>query len=131
MPFVEFRQRGGRGRFGFPVLTLLRSGGFNLNGAAYQELGRPSKVVLAYDVEDKRIGVRRAEGEEPYAYPVREVSSDSFWVAAQGFLRYYGLEDRSATRRYKAQLDGNYLAVDLKSEPLQRERRKENGGEEG
>ena len=122
MPFEDFTQKGGRARFGFPAVTLLRSGGLSLNGEAYRVLGKPPAIVLAYDKVERRVGIRPAKPTESFAYPVREISEDSYWVAAQGFLKYYGLS-ATETSRYAASMDGLYLAVDLKKEPVQREKR--------
>jgi len=121
MPFEEFRQKGGRARFGFPAVTLLRSGGMALNGEANRALGTPDAVVLAYDKDEDRIGVRAGRG-ETFAYPVRKTTEDSYWIAAQGFLKYHAIVVKD-TVRYSAALDGEYLAVSLTAEPVQREKR--------
>ena len=122
MPFEEFRQKGGRARFGFPAMTLLRSGGLSLNREAYRALGEPSSVVMAYDKDTRRIGVRAGAQGEVFAYPVRKTSEDSYWIAAHGFVKYHGIVV-SATVRYAATLEGPYWVVGLDTEPVQREKR--------
>jgi hypothetical protein len=122
MPFEEFTGKGGRTRFGYPAITLLRSGGLSLNQAAFDRLSRPVTVVLAFDRDTRRIGVRGGLPQESFAYPVRKTSDDAYWVAAQSFLRYYGI-DVQATERYRCEDDERYLVVDLNKEPVQREKR--------
>ncbi len=122
MPFEEFTGKGGRTRFGYPAVTLLRSGGLSLNRAAFQVLSFPKNVVLAFDPDTKRVGIRGAGVDESYAYPVRQTSDDAYWIAAQSFLRYYGIHVPE-TVRYASDRDGTYLVVDLMEEPVQREKR--------
>lgn len=122
MPFEEFTQRKARTRFGYPTVTLLRSGGLSLNKAAYELLKEPATVVLAFDKEEQKIGVRPGRQQEEHAYVVNHVSDDSYWVAAQGFLKFYGIRV-PLTTRYEAAMDSDYLATNLKAEPVHQEKR--------
>ena len=122
MPFEDFEQRGGRTRFGFPAVTLMRSGGIALNKDAYQEISRPARIVLAFDREGQRIGIRAGEASEAFSYPVRQVSLDSWWVPGRSFLRYQGIT-RENTVKYRAKMEGRYLTIDLNDKPVHQEHR--------
>ncbi len=123
MPFEEFRQRGGRARFGFPVITVMRSGSVGLNKMAYERLGSPTHVILAYDREKHRIGVRACDASEDAAHPVRSVATGASWIiTARSFLRYYDV-DTSATARYKGEWNEPYLVADLEA-PIHTEKRR-------
>jgi len=122
MPFEDFKKRGGRTKFGFPAVTLMRSGGIALNEDGYAEIGRPKRIVFAYEREERRIGIRAGEESEEYSYPVRNVSPDSWWIPARAFLRYYDIAP-TATTKYRARMDGTYLTCGLKDTPVHRERR--------
>lgn len=126
MPFEEFRQKGGRAKFGFPAITLMRSGGIALNRLAYDDLGRPTRVVLAYDRETTRIGIRASDGSEDFAYPVRQLGEDSWAVAGKSFVRYFGIAVNRTTR-HRAAMDGNYMTIDLREKPVHEERERGEG----
>lgn len=58
-------------RIAGPAATVQARGAFSLNPAAWERLGKPESVLLYFDAEDKRVGIRAASEGEPYAYPVR------------------------------------------------------------
>jgi hypothetical protein len=122
MPFEDFVPQGGRTRFSFPAVTVMRSGGIALNEAAYKAMGAPSHVVLAFDQETRRIGIRAAVQSVDAGYRLTRVSSDSWWVSARAFLAYYDLTF-TATAKYRAKADGAYITISLDDAPLHRERR--------
>ncbi len=123
MPFEEFRPYGGRTRFGFPTVTIMRSGGMSLNECGYKELHEAPRVVVAFDRETKRIGIRPAEEGEGFGYRVHKFSNDSWWIPARAFLAYHDVP-QSITRKYRAQMDERYLVIDLTVKPVHQERRK-------
>ena len=122
MPFEDFTIRGGRARFGFPTVTVMRSGGIALNKDAYDQIGNPAKIVLAFERETTRIGIRVGEASEAFSYPVRQVSVDSWWVPGRSFLRYHGIT-RESTEKYRAQMEDRYLTIDLNDKPVHQEHR--------
>ena len=105
MPFEDFRPSGGRTRFGFPTVTIMRSGGMSLNERGYKEIGKPTRVVVAYDGEAVKIGVRAAEEDETFAYRVQKFSTDSWWIPARAFFAYHDIP-QNVTRKYRAQMEG-------------------------
>jgi hypothetical protein len=122
MPFEDFTKRGGRARFGFGAVTVMRSGGISLNKEAYEQTGHPAKIVLAFDRANRRIEIGRADESEEFAYPVRQTSPDSWWIPGRSFLRYYDILS-STTAKYRAEMDGRYLTVNLNGIPVHQERR--------
>ena len=113
MPFEKFTHRGGRGRYAFSVVTLQASGGMSLNEVAYEELGRPSHVILSYDEDESRVGLEPSDGGEQYAFPVREWGDNRNWaISIKSFYRYYGIETRN-TKRYRTTIEDGMLVFDL------------------
>ena len=54
-----------------PAATIQARGAIGLNAVSYELLGSPEAVLLYFDPEDKRIGIRPAQAGEVYAYPCR------------------------------------------------------------
>jgi len=129
MPFEEYSLKRARTRFGFPAVTIMRSGGLSFNDKANDEIGKPERVVLAYDNERQLIGIRAARDGDEVTFPVRRASNDSWWVPARSFLKYFDIA-RDKTTKFRAQThDEGYLAVSLRSRPVHEERRAASGRE--
>ena len=130
MPFEEFKEKRGRGRYGFPVVTIMRSGGIGFNGEAHDAMGKPDRIVLAFDPETRRIGLRGAKRNEySHSYPIHSSSEHSMWVSGRSFLRYYDIVGESTTR-YRAASGEGFLVIDLSEPPLRQVRKKERGGDD-
>lgn len=114
MPFEVFKAKGEKRRYGFPAITIQKSGGIGVNDLAFKALGRPAHVVLLFDKETGRIGVKKpADNEGQYAYPIRPSGGSAYVIPARRFFTYYNI-DFSKTRRYLAedQEDG-MLVIEL------------------
>lgn len=100
-----------------PWIAVNRRGDLSLSRAAIRELGDPEKVEVLYDLQEKLIGLRRANPGSDDAYLVSR--GDGFTrVSPKALARLFGL-DQLPPRRYKAQMVGDVLTIDLKeAEPL-------------
>ncbi len=120
LPGVEwdlFQLRGAR-LSQSPEVTIQARGSLSLNKAARDALGNPEAVELLYAAKEKLIGIRAAKRDNPYSYPLREISKSSFAIAAGGFSRYYNIPTGDTARRYKAKMYDDVLGVSLKEEPI-------------
>jgi hypothetical protein len=118
MPFEKFVHKGGRAKYSFPVLTIQASGGMVLNDLAHDLLGRPERVVLLYDRDEKLIGLQPASKvDKTYSFPIRNSGLpgyDPIWaLSAKSFCNYYGV-DTEVTRRYLVKGKDELFVVDLK-----------------
>jgi len=118
MPFETFTHKGGRAKYGFPVVTLQASGGMALNDLAYDLLGRPSHIVLLYDRKERLIGFQPGRAEQTYAFPIRNAGgageASSWALSTRSFYAYYELQPE-ATQRFKATKQDDIVVIDLKS----------------
>ncbi len=89
---------------------------FALNELAYASLKRPEAVELFYDRDEKVIGFKASTREEPDSYAVRHHTKHGYQVEGRSFMRYYGIPEEATGRRYKAEMVGDILAVDLKQQ---------------
>ena len=129
MSFEIFKEKGGRARYSFPVVTLQASGGISMNDKAFEALGRPSHVVLYYDKKESKIGLKGSDGSEQYAFPLRDSGSGTAWsTSVKSFFMYYTI-DQQETRRFKVVKDreSGLLVIDLK-EPLKTMKRRSRSG---
>ena len=115
-----------------PMVTIQKGGIISLNAAAFEALGGQVGVVdempvhLLFDSTEQIIGIRKAEV-GPNTYIVRkQPNSRSYLVTGKAFTRHYGIDTRQA-RRYKAQIFGNVLGVDLKSDHVEVGRKRAQG----
>lgn len=99
-----------------PFVSVYRSGVLGLNHAAYETLGRPPAVLLLFEREGKRIGLRPTTLDVDDAFRVRkQVAAKSYLISAQPFLQLYGISD-GTTRRLPAALHDGLLVVSLREE---------------
>jgi hypothetical protein len=97
-------------------VTIQSKGPLSLNRAAFEALGRPEKVALLYDPEERIVGLEKVAADSLDAYPVRAQAGNNWLVAGQAFTKFYGI-DTSIARRFKAEvIEGGILAFDLKGE---------------
>lgn len=99
-----------------PTATVLKSNILSLNRYAWESLGDPRLVMLYYDEQERRIGLRTSD-DEIKAHAVRPVGRSTRVVSVRRFLSHFGI-DASRSRRYPAEMDGDMLVVDLKKQPL-------------
>ena len=118
MPLERYTHRRGKGRYAFPVVTLQASGGMSFNELAFEELSRPSHVILSYDKDDKLVGLEPSSGNERYSFPVKEwgtTAENRNWaISVRSFYKYYGL-DTEVTRRFRTTMQEGILIIDLKN----------------
>jgi hypothetical protein len=96
------------------VITIYRRGLVSVNRAAHKALGEPEAVELLYDRDERVMGMRGVSPDVQHAYPVRrQRATSSLLVSGRAFTRGYGIPTETA-RRYRAQMMGDVLAVDLK-----------------
>lgn len=114
MPFEEFK-RNRMPSTQTPAVTIQKRGALSLNVAAFEALGSPKHVVLFYDRQTKRIGIRKASASTPHAYIVRGVGNNqaTHVVSGKAFLSYYDIP-RDVARRWPAEMRGDMLVIDLK-----------------
>jgi hypothetical protein len=110
--FEEFDPQTGRAT-SEPVISIQRSGGININKAAYEALGGPERVILLFDRGERIVGMRRTEPSDPRGYAVRpQTRSSSYMVSGKTFLRFYGV-DTTSTLRLPATMYGEVLGAKL------------------
>src|SRR3972149_3521779 len=114
MAFERFTQRGGRARYGFPVVTLQASVSLSFNDLAFAQIGRPSHVILSYDRETRRIGFERSSGEESYSFAVRSsggTEQNKNWsISVRSFYAFFDI-DRQVTRRFRTIEERGMIAI--------------------
>ena len=103
-----------------PWVTIQKKGLLSLNKAAAEALGTPPAVELLFDRNAQVIGFRPAELDSPRAFVLRKQGKNpsrnaNYLVAGTAFCKYYGI-DTSFARRYKPEMDGKILTVDLKQD---------------
>jgi hypothetical protein len=99
-----------------PTVTIQKRGNLSLSGSAYTALGSPKAVHLMYDSEERIVGLKPADPDDPDAYPPRSSSSRGtapMIVTAGAFVHHYGI-DASVPRRYDATVEDGILTFDLK-----------------
>ena len=89
---------------------------FALNELAYDALNRPEAIELFYDRGEKIIGLKGSSKESPDSYAVRHHTKHSYQVEGRSFIKFYGIPQEAAGRRYRAEMMGEILAVDLKQQ---------------
>lgn len=99
MGFEDFRRRRPK-RFSPDeiALTIMKSDRLLLSPTAYEVLGRPERVQLAFDTSLRIIGIRAAKPGDPYPQrilPGRQIS-------AVTFCRYFQIPT-TETRRYSGE----------------------------
>ncbi len=108
MAFEVFEFRG-RISGNTPMLTIMRTGMFSLNGAARSEMFQGvERVVLMYDPDTRRIGIKPEKKATRNSHKLSKTSNMMF--AARTFLKYYRI-DYSETRKYELTWDSTLKAA--------------------
>ena len=84
-----------------PMISILKQGSFGINGSAVERYFKDAEyVVLLYDKEAKRIGIRPIKDATSNSYPLRRAKKgNTVQITGQKFLRHYGIE-HPETKRY-------------------------------
>lgn len=101
-----------------PYVTIQRRGAISLNRTAFDSLGKPQAVKLLYDRKQRVIGLRPTELGIEGAYPVRTQASSNWLIAGTAFVAHWGI-DTSVAKRYEAEMTGDVLVIDLKSQGVE------------
>jgi len=119
MPFekVEKNSRVGRGNVE-PMISLRASKTIGINKQALEEFFQDAThVVLYYDPENKRLGLKPDKGEDDSGYKISRSNSGGS-VGCSSFLKQNDLVDEEKTRQYKPyseELNGDteLVAIDV------------------
>jgi hypothetical protein len=99
-----------------PIVAFHARGLFALNELAYEAIDRPEAIELFYDPSEMVIGFKGATRDSPDAYVVRHHTKHSYQVEGRGLVRYYKIPEEATGKRYRAEMVGDILAVDLKQQ---------------
>lgn len=100
-----------------PRVGIQKRGTFSLNTAAYESLGSPGYIKLAFDSARRVIGIKAADPDESGAYGVRkQPNSSSYLFTGAAFANHHGIP-LGESRRYWGEVHGDLLVVDLNQEP--------------
>jgi hypothetical protein len=99
-----------------PTVAFHKRGLFALNELAYDALKRPEAIELFYDASEMVIGFKGATRDSPDAYAVRHHTKHSYQVEGRGFVRFYEIPEEAGGKRYRAEMVGDILAIDLKQQ---------------
>lgn len=101
----EFFKGGGRGFR--PRASIRKQGQIGLNQGAVRRfsLKEWQFVVLGYDRDTKRIGLKRAIDESTPGAQKLVIKSDSVSIAARSFLEYFDIPYQHKTRQFDVEMD--------------------------
>jgi hypothetical protein len=87
-----------------PRVSLLSRGDFGLNSAAFEALGRPKTVELAFDRAHGSVSLRATNPRKANAYTVRrQKKAESYIVAGKAFCVYFGIALPAKATRFIAE----------------------------
>lgn len=96
-----------------PRIAIQKKGNMSLNKAAFEALKSPDAVFLMFDKESKAVGIKPANPEERYTYPVRkQKGSESYMIGARAFCAHYEIET-SHTTAFAPELEDGILVFEL------------------
>jgi len=96
-----------------PLISLQLRGSFQINRAAYELIGMPTKIQLLYNKEKHLVGFRKVKEDERASYNVRKSrTSSTYVVSAQAFVNHYDIP-LTETRRYLVMTYGEVVGIDL------------------
>jgi hypothetical protein len=99
-----------------PMVAFHLRGLFALNELAYDALKRPEAIELFYDRDERVVGFKTSTCASPDSYAVRHHTKHSYQVEGRSFIKFYGIPEEEAGRRYAAEMIDDILAVDLKQQ---------------
>jgi len=110
--FFEGKRR--KGRF---EVSLTPSGKLSISTPAYEKWFKGCKgVVLAYDEENRRIGLKPVYESCPHMYsltPCRRDGKGGYYVAAVAFFKHCGIPLPEQPIRKRAYQEGEMVVIDL------------------
>lgn len=111
--FQKFRRSDLRSA-GAPLVAIHKRKLFALDQSAWERLGSPEAVELYYSAKGRGvIGFKGASRNSPDSYVVRHHTKYSHQVEGRAFFRFYEIPDEVTGRRYRAEMAGDVLTVDL------------------
>jgi len=114
MAWRPFEEKWGKGRF---EVSLTPSGKVGVSRTVYEKWLRGCKgVILAYDDERRRIGIKPAF--EPYANmysltPARKDGRGGFYIAAVAFFKQHKIPLPQKPVRKVAYKEDDFVVIDL------------------
>lgn len=96
-----------------PAVSWPKTGRMMLNKAATEALGDPEDVLLLYDPETGRVGIRPTAGDDERRVKVSSNGRTSRAIAARVFRRDFGLPESVLGRRYEPWVEDGMLVFDL------------------
>lgn len=81
-----------------------------INHAAYRLLGEPKRVRVAWDGQEKLVGIKAADPNDATSFAVTVTKSGGFVIHSTDAIRMMGIGPRS-TGFLQAEMKGEYLAA--------------------
>ena len=100
---------------GGPSVTVTDNRLLLVNRTATEALGEPDRVLLFFDKEGRRVGMRKAESDDPRSYSATPRSNGKqVSVAASRFVRHHKIADG----KYPAEMEDGMLVLRVGPEGL-------------
>lgn len=97
-----------------PEVTIQKHARVSLNQSAAEALEFPEAIEFLYSEEERIMGIRSAEPGSSRSYVLRRgARGRNYLTSGESFIKGHGIPHERATR-YKAEVDGDLLLVDLK-----------------
>lgn len=111
MPFEVFRRDAAYGRPAVPepVIKSYKSGKFQLNKAALEQLEKPVEVLLMFDQERKAVGLKPVPEGTPDAY---RINPSNRTVGTEAFFKAYSLP-RDKTYQFTGSIENGILVFEI------------------
>lgn len=95
--------------YGPEVSILGKSRIIRLNPEAFQVLGSPKRVRVAWDMESQKLGIKATNVDDRDSYALTVTKSEGYVISAAALLRTIGMPAKSSGW-LPAAMDGEYLA---------------------
>ena len=98
---------------GTPAVTVSDNKLLLVNRTATEALGEPGRVLLFFDRDGRRVGIRGADADDPRSYSATPRSNGKqVSVAASRFVRHHGIPDG----KYPAEMEDGMLVFGVGTE---------------
>ncbi len=102
-----------RARTDKPALSIGRNGQIRWNRGFHEALGEPEYVELLVDMQNRRLGIRRAQ-EAQGSFAVHKASRQRTWgISAGGALRHKGIVSTHALRRWASDFGDGVWGISI------------------